>query len=180
MTNLHILVVDTEPEAQAICSAAENWGATVSVTQVSSVQQMSAYFSQPPDYGIVIISGNSNERGFLLPGTAEIIRLENLVNSFHLQNNIVINMSYLGGAPALAHLFLGQGAQHYLGPVGYPDDGAALRYVLKFLYHYIHNGQDVIAAHLNAYNECPQFSVYHSSSLNRPGFDRFYRANPGK
>jgi hypothetical protein len=173
MVKIHIIAVKTGNEPHAIRSAAEWWGAFVTMTWVGNSGQVVDYLSAQPDHDLIIFSSHGDEHGLLLPKLAdeiidrypynEVIRPEDFAQFLHLNGNAVINLSCMGGMQQLAEVFLANGAQYYIGPVDYPNGSAALMYVLDFLYNYIHKGQNVKESHCIASNHSDdrqQFSLY--------------------
>jgi hypothetical protein len=106
MIKLHILAIGTG-EAHALRSAAEYWGAFVTMTWVGNSSQIVEYFSHHPEKDLIIISGHGDERGLLLPELAqevrnrypynEVLRPEDFTHFLQLAENTIINTSCLGG-----------------------------------------------------------------------------------
>ena len=172
MIKLHILEIGTG-EAHALRSAAEYWGAFVTMTWVGNSSQIVEYFSHRPEQDLIIISGHGDARGLLLPELAEevrsrypyndVLRPEDFAHFLQLAGNTIINTSCLGGMQHLADVFLQQGAAYYIGPTEYPEGSASLMYVLDFLYTYLLHGQRVEEAHGKASNHSDdrkQFKLY--------------------
>lgn len=157
MIKTHIIEIETGNEAHAIRAATECWEVFVTVTWVGNSGQVVDYLSAQPDHDLNIFSSHGDESGLLLPKLADeiaerypyndVIRPQDFAQFLRLNGNVVINLSCMGGMQQLAEVFLAHGAQCYIGPVDYPSGGAALMYVLDFLYNYIHNGQNVKESH---------------------------------
>lgn len=176
MITLHIVEIGSG-EAHALRSAAEYWGAFVTVTWVGNSGQIVDYFSQCPEHNLIIVAGHGDERGLLLPELAEeirshypyneVIRAEDFAHFLCLEGNTIINTSCLGGMPRLAEVFLTHGASYYIGPTGYPEGSASLMYSLDFLYNYLLDSQHVEVAHLKASSHADdrnQFKLYRELS----------------
>lgn len=179
MITLHIVEIGAG-EAHALRSAAEYWGAFVTVTWVGNSGQIVEYFSQCPEHDLIIIAGHGDERGLLLPELAEeirshypyneVIRAEDFAHFLRLEGNTIINTSCLGGMQQLAEVFLSRGAAYYIGPTAYPEGSASLMYCLDFLYNYLLDSRHVEAAHLKASNYADdrnQFKLYRAPSSKR-------------
>ncbi len=164
MITLHIVEIGAG-EAHALRSAAEYWGAFVTVTWVGNSAQIVEYFSQCPENDLIIIAGHGDERGFLLPELAE-----DFAHFLRLEGNTIINTSCLGGMQQPAEVFLSRGAAYYIGPTAYPEGSASLMYSLDFLYNYLLDSRHVEAAHLKASNYADdrnQFKLYLAPSSKR-------------
>jgi hypothetical protein len=173
MITLHIIAIDTGLEPHALRLATEAWGVDVSVTWVGHSQQIVDYFATCPKHDIIVISGHGDERGLLLPELAAeiqhrypyhtVMTPDDFRAFLRLDHAIVLNLACLGGVPALAEVFLASGAQAYIGSEGYTEGSAALMYALAFLYTYIHNGGQLVAAHqyaAQADDDRRQFRLY--------------------
>ena len=171
--NVHILEIETGLEAHAIRLAAEYWGADVTVTWVGNSRQIVDYFSTVPAHELLIISGHGDERGLHLPELAQEIQHLYPYNGVLTPQDfrcflpsplpIVVNLSCLGGAPALAEVFLEHGAPAYIGATAYPTGHATLMFALEFLYTYLQKGKNVGMAHQQAAahdDDRQQFHLY--------------------
>ena len=181
MLKTHIIAIETGHEPHAIRSAAEWWGVFVTMTWVGNSGQIVDYFAGQPDHDLIIISGHGDERGLLLPKLGdeiadrypynEVIRPEDFAQFLHLNRNIVINLSCMGGMPQLAEVFLAHGARYYIGPTDYPNGSASLMYILDFLYNRVHHHRDVEEAHRIASNhddDRQQFKLYTAARKDSP------------
>ncbi|MEZ4865668.1 MAG: hypothetical protein R3C14_30430 [Caldilineaceae bacterium] len=147
MTQIHIIAIDTGNEPHAIRSAAEWWGADVTMTWVGNSDQIVNLLSTEPVQQLIVISGHGDERGLLLPPLAaeiadnytynEVICPSDFAQFLHLKNNGVVSLACMGGDPQLAAAFLKGGASFYIGPNGYPNGDASLMYALEFMYNYL-------------------------------------------
>ena len=178
MVRLHLLVINTSLEGQALRAAAECWGADVTVTWVGNSRQVVEYLSQSPTQDVIVISGHGDERGLLLPELAEeirnhypyheVIRPPDFADFLQLRGNLVINTSCMGGISSLAQVFLKRGARYYIGPTAYPEGDAVLMYMLEFFYHYFCTALGVEEAHLKASNhddDRKQFELYQAPTI---------------
>ena len=160
MTRVHIIAIETGNEPHAIRSAAEWWGADVTVTWVGNSGQVVDFFSGEPRHELIVFSAHGDESGLLLPELApeivrrypydKVIRPEDFRQFLRLKDNVVVNLSCWGGKAELAEAFLNGGARHYAGPVDAPNGSAALMYALDFAYQMTVHSAEAEQAHLIA------------------------------
>ncbi len=177
---VHILAIDVALQAQLIRAAAEHFGAFVTMTWVGNSAQIVGYLTDYPAAEVIIISGHGEERGLVLPELGEefkhlypygnVIGPADFAEFLHLQGNIVINNSCLGGMPEMASVFLDHGAEIYIGAVDYPDTAASSKYAVDFLYSYlVENPKDAAKAHEAASSHADdrqQFKMYRRQDAN--------------
>ncbi len=156
--SVHILSIGTGLQAHAIRTAAEHFGASVTVTWVGNSAQVVDCLSIRPSADVIVLSAHGDERGMLLPHIDEkfsslypysdAIRPADFAQFLALEGSIVLNNGCMGGTDEMAAAFLSCGATASVGATDYPDAAASTKYVLNFLYGYlIQYPQDVEKSH---------------------------------
>jgi len=173
MMKIHIIAIEAGNEPHALRSAAEAWGADVTITWVGNSDQIITYLSSKPPHDIIIISGHGDANSLHLPlldnaiqsryRYADRITAEQFREFVNLSTSHVINLACDAGSPALSSAFLDCGALSYIGSTFAPDGSAALMYGLELIYGLLVENMPIDDAHKKASNhndDRKSFEVY--------------------